>query len=102
MQCPVQAYYTVSARAASGTGIVYCAIGICMCYAMPGTDLKHMRMPGTDLACRATSIRSVYPATRRSIRRRQYVVAIILRACYAMSGTDIAYAATHVLHGVQY
>eukprot|EP00961_Rhodomonas_salina_P221498 2995042-Rhodomonas_salina.1 len=83
----------------SGTDIrVYGGI----CYAMTSTDIRvyggiRNAMPSTDIrvyggiryAMPSTDIR-VYGGTRRSVSTTRYGP-MLLRGCYAMSGTEIAY-----------
>eukprot|EP00961_Rhodomonas_salina_P268642 3630653-Rhodomonas_salina.2 len=55
-------------------------------------------MSGTDLACRATSLRACYAISGTDLA----CSAVGVPACYATSGTDKAYCATRVLRQERY
>eukprot|EP00961_Rhodomonas_salina_P168139 2266677-Rhodomonas_salina.6 len=93
-----------SAYAMPSTDIAYAAIGLRMCYAM---SAWYAAAPGTDLAYFGGIPDS---GTVTSVRVREDTLfegavligaGIVLRACYAMSGTDAAHGGIG-LRNIQY
>eukprot|EP00961_Rhodomonas_salina_P142387 1917471-Rhodomonas_salina.1 len=83
---------TAIAHAATRCPALTCAYGTaatgrCVCNAVSGTDLAYgpMRLLREDRVC-------CYQPVRDLPAHDGHAGAIALRACYAMSGTDIAYA----------
>eukprot|EP00961_Rhodomonas_salina_P305638 3941987-Rhodomonas_salina.3 len=60
---------------------------------MSGTELGYMVLPGRAMDMLKLTTDGAMPPVSS---------ATSLRACYAMSGTDVAYAATRVLCAVRY
>eukprot|EP00961_Rhodomonas_salina_P028302 382159-Rhodomonas_salina.1 len=111
--------------AMSGTDVAYGVIGLRTCCVVPGTNAAYgatslhrcSAMSGTDVGYGATaewrpptlSSRSI-PKTRQTplsccalatrCPEECYGVATVLRACYAMSGTDLGDAGTRKVVGV--
>eukprot|EP00961_Rhodomonas_salina_P019540 263118-Rhodomonas_salina.5 len=68
--------------AISRTGVPHSAITPRACYAMSGTDLRGLLLPGPAYAIAITTQPAGTTGTTAS--------PIVLRACYALPGTDIA------------
>eukprot|EP00961_Rhodomonas_salina_P268376 3626788-Rhodomonas_salina.1 len=94
-------YRPSAGYAMSGTDLAYGAICLRPCYAMSGTDLAYratrFRTTGPYARATASPVLSSgmgLPGTTRCLPRRAYVLRASVRSPYAMSGTDILYAAT--------
>eukprot|EP00961_Rhodomonas_salina_P041637 560421-Rhodomonas_salina.2 len=102
---PSQLPYLVSpyalrvSYAMSGSDIAYDASSLRSCYAVSGTDLaygatrpellrQYLRMLQLEYQRCSTSLRACYAMSDTGLR------AMLLRACYAITGTDDAYGAT--------
>eukprot|EP00961_Rhodomonas_salina_P250447 3385885-Rhodomonas_salina.6 len=111
--------YAYVCYAMSGTDVPYAAICLRKCYAKSGTEIVYTATPllrdaRTELAYAATTFYAMcgYAATSSNTQHciwsttdatcQRYKDPICRRACYAMSGTEIAYLSTRVLCGIRY
>eukprot|EP00961_Rhodomonas_salina_P188190 2539626-Rhodomonas_salina.1 len=84
--------------ATANTDVVYDDIGLRVCYAMSGTELAydaigHGRYGPTRMRCALRYCDSVW-SCEHTVQCAVLKKDLVLRTCYAQSGTEIAYAAT--------